>query len=264
MAPAAPITLRTVITIQGVNAVSRDLIGNGIFALRSVPLLVHFSGSLLVNLAREIHRPHILTGETFESIGISGEGLHQTGFGGQGIDVGFDTEQGALQEFGFLHPTAGWIINPFLIPAFDTVAPLFEDGMVQIAEVMAGRRHLEGIPAIAAQPALDSVRSLLYSASKFAGDIAVLGFGGLSRFRTGALKSAQLLGDISAGIRGAIGQRLSVRATGRWVQGSLTASATGFVTGPSPAYTGSAQRIYNRISGSISGRGLSSVASLGR
>lgn len=263
MAPAAPTTLRTIISIQGVNAVSQDLLGNGIFALRAIPLLVHFSGTLLANLAREIHRPHILSGETFASIGISGDGLRQTGAGGQGIDVGFDTEQGAFQEFGFLHPQAGWIQNPFLIPAFDIVAPLFEDGMVQIAEVMAGRRHLEGVPAVAAQPALTAVRSLLYSASKFAGDLAVFGFGGLSGFRTGALRSAQLLGDISAGIRGAIGTRLSVRASGRWVQGSLTASATGFVTGPSAAYTGSAQRIYNRISGSISGRGLSGVASLG-
>jgi len=235
----------------------------GVMALmaQATPEIVAHMGLLLTFWARELHRPHIRSGATFDSIGPSEDGLHQTAPGRWSVDIGPETLQGRLLEFGFLNVLSGKFIQyPFMIPAADQVAPIFFEAMAAMARLGAEGFSLS--PELVGQSAADVVsrlRGSLYSFSKFAGDIKVFGFGGLAGFRTVGLAAAQSLGDVESAMRGAIGRRIVVRASGRWVSGQIQAQRTAIISGPSSGFNASAQRIFNRVSGRVIGSGLGSL-----
>jgi hypothetical protein len=245
----SPNALSMQITVQGLNAVADHWYAVAEFTHNGAGAIVDFTGQLLTNLAKEIHRPHILTQDTFKSIGPTDEGTNFNGASWQ-VEVGPETQQARFLEWGFLHrPDNTWIQYPFMIPAAETVAPLFFDAMAQVAAIAAITAPLAGSPAVAARDALDSARDRLYSASKFLGDLQILGVRTPSALRTGLVSTAQILGDVSAAVRGSIGKRITTRVSGRFIQGSLQASTTATVTGPSNQYRSGANRLYNRFAG---------------
>jgi hypothetical protein len=148
-----------------------------------------------------------------------------------------------------------------MLPAADQIEPLFVEAMVQLAEVAVNRRSFTP-PASesSAADALDSVRSQLYSFSKFAGDISALGFGGLSGARGAAIGTARILGDIQSVMRGAISQRISFRVAGSFASQGLRANVATTVSGPPGTFQGAAGRIFNRVSGFAVGRGLGGLS----
>lgn len=256
---ATPIV--TNITVQGLNTIIEDHIAVAQFTHNASGGFVDFMGDFLAGIAKEIHRPHIRSGETFRSIGKTDAGTRTEGFGNWVVDVGPETQAARFLEFGFLHVRSGrYIQYPFMLPAADAIAPLFEEGMVQIVEVAANRRTLTGpAGASSAADALDGVRSRLYDLSKFAGDIAVFGFGGLSGVRGAALTSARVLGDIQSVMRGAISQRISFRVAGSFASSGLRANLSTTVSGPPGSFQGAAGRIYSRISGAAAGRSIGGI-----
>jgi len=228
--------------------------------------LVLYFGEATKEVAKQIHQPNIDSGETYDSISAGPDpggppAVFPADGGGWAIDVGPFTEYSVFQEFGFTHHLSGeWIQNPFMIPAADYIEPMFGDAMYQLAEIAGDRRWFTG-PAAAsgAGAVLGSFRGLLYSYSKFAGDIRILGFGGLSGSRGVALRGAQALGDLDAGMKGAIATRVSRRFVGRFSSGGISAVTSGSIVGPSSAFTGGSARIYNRVRGRVFGRSLRGI-----
>lgn len=248
--------INTLILIEGAETVIEDQLAVAEFTYHATRTAVDWAGAFLENLMKEIHRPHILTGATFDSISRTDDGLHEEGFGSWAVEVGPETPQARFLEWGFLHPGGKWVQYPFVIPAADIIAPLFTDLFVQIAEVAAFRRSISNELGGGVADQLDAIRSRLYAFSKLAGDVAVFGFGGLSGVRGAALSTAALLGDVQSVIRGAIGHRVSRRVTGRFASGALRAQVTANITGPSSSFSNAATRLYNRISGFTVGRGF--------
>lgn len=239
------------------------------FAQNADPIvqqLVVFFGEGLKEVAKEIHTPNIDTQATYDSISAGPDpGGPPMPFraeeGGWAVDVGPFTEYAPFQEFGFTHYLSGaWIQNPFMMPAADVIEPLFGDAMYQLAEVADDRRFFVGPAAQSgAAPMLGGLRNFLYSYSKFAGDIQILGVGGLSGSRGAALRGARMIGDVNAGMRGAIGTRFTRRFTGRWASQGISAYTSTNFSGPSSAFSGSSMRIYNRIRGQALGQGLRGI-----
>ena len=250
--------IRTVIIIQGLNAVIEDQLAVAQLVHNGAGAIVDFTADLLGNLAKEIHRPHIRTGATFNSIGKTEAGTRTEGFGNWVAEVGPETLQAKLLEFGFVHVQSGRFIQfPFLIPAAEIIEPLMEQAMVQLVEVAGQRRSFTNLIArdSGAQDILGSLRNSLYSFSKFAGDIAVLGVG--LPGRSAALRGARLIGDVTSGMQGAIGRRISFRIAGSFASRGIRARLATRVQGPPGSFQGASSRIINRISGRISGRGIS-------
>jgi hypothetical protein len=249
------------ITLQGDGVLTDHFFAVAQVMIEAMPEIVAHMGLLMIDFAREIHYPHIRTQETYDSIGPSEKGLYTTAPGVWNVDIGPETLQGRLLEFGFLHVRSGRFIQyPFMIPAANIVAPIFFEAATKLAEVTAFRRSLPA--AVAGSAAAETVarfRGQLYAFSKLAGDLKVFGFGGLAGLRTGALRTARGLGDVESGFRGAIGTRIVHRASGRWVSGALTAQRTAVISGPSTGFNASAQRIYNRVSGNVIGNRLGSL-----
>jgi hypothetical protein len=258
--------INVTVIMQGQRVLMEDFFA---FAQNADPIvqqLVVFFGEGLKEVAKEIHTPNIDTQATYDSISAGADpGGPPMPFrdesGGWAIDVGPFTEYAPFQEFGFTHHLSGaWIQNPFMMPAADVIEPLFGDAMYQLAEVADDRRFFTG-PAAQSGGAqiLGGLRNFLYSYSKFAGDIQILGVGGLSGSRGAALRGARLIGDVNAGMRGAIGTRFTRRFTGRWAAQGITAYTSTQFSGPSGAFTGSSLRIYNRIRGQALGQGLRGI-----
>jgi len=261
---ASPISM--VIELQGERVLAEDFM---VFAQNADPIvaqIVMFFGEGLKEVAKQIHIPNIDTQATYDSISAGPEPggppqIFRAEGGGWGIDVGPFTKYAPLQEFGFTHYLSGeWIQNPFMIPASDIIDPLFTDAMIQLAEVAQDRRYFTG--PVAQSPAanhLAGIRNALYSYSKFAGDIQIFGIGGLSASRGAALRGARVLGDVDAGMTGAIGTRFQRRFTGRFASGGLSTVTSATLFGPSTAFTGASGRIYNRIRGQVFGESLRGI-----
>lgn len=251
-----PIT--TVITVQGLNAVIEDQVAVAQIIHNGAGAIVDFTAKLGSEFAKEIHRPHIRTGATFNSISQTEAGTRSEGFGNWVSEFGPETLQAKLLEFGFVHIQSGRFIQfPFLIPAAEIIEPLMEQAMVQLVEVAGNRRQFTNSIArdSGAQDMLSSLRNSLYSFSKFAGDIAV--FGVRLPGRSAGLRAARLIGDVKAGMRGALGRRVSFRISGSFASRGLRAQIQTRVVGPSGSFQGIGGRIINRISGQAVGRGIS-------
>ncbi len=130
-------------------------------------------------------------------------------------------------------------------------------GVTQLA-LFSGRRSFSGeAKHTAAAGMLGGARKFLYSYSKFAGDIQVLGIGGLSKSRGLALKGARGIGNIQAAQGGTLISRI-----GRVVIGQNLGKygRSGFVSGfGASTLQGPAARIYNRIAGKQFGGVLSDI-----
>lgn len=261
----APGPMKTTITIQGDGLVVRDFLANAAFIGPASRGVLSFSADLLANTAREIHRPNIDTQATFNSIGkdtsTSPDGIVENR-GVFHVDVGPETDYSRFLEYGFVHYRSGKFIQyPFMMPAADVVTPLYFTAMEQVVEVLATRRAFTNPIAIAgAGTQLDRIRGLLYSFSKLAGDLKILGIDSqaIRRGRGLALSTSRALGDVDAVMRGAIGTRIDRRVVGHFASGGLRATVSAQLSTPS-AFSTTATRIYNRISGSVAGRGLSDV-----
>jgi len=222
------------------------------------PLLMSVTqvyGMLLVEQAKINHTPNIDTGDTYRSIKT---GEVKAIKGGATVEVSVSTPYAKFLEFGFIHHLSGkWIFNPFMIPAADAIAPSYVDAIEQVAAIAANRRFLDGLAGQTAPGGmLGTVRSGLYSFSKFAGDIQVLGLAsGLSKYRGYAIRGAKGIGNIEAINKGTIMARLARLGAGR-VGGGLIHGG-GF--GAGSVLTGASGRIYNRISGRAFGGALKGI-----
>lgn len=255
---AWPITMQVV--LQGERVLAEHFYAWAQSANPIVYQFVQFFGVAMAEVAKTIHAPNIDTQATYDSItaGEDGDAMPFPVGTGWGLDVGPTTEYAPFQEFGFTHYQTGqWIQNPFMVPAADVIDPLFTDAMIQLAQIAQDRRFFTG-PAGqgSASSTLSSIRNALYSYSKFAGDIQVFGVGGLSRSRGVALTGARLLGDVNAGMRGAIGHRITRRVYGRFASAGITASVSATLRGPGQSFVSSSSRIYNRIQGRVFGKAL--------
>ena len=246
-------TLQLYATMQGQRAVTQDLFVLSTIIPAMIRAVVPYFGVVLAETAKEIHLPHIDTQATYNSIKADGYTVIP---GGAAIDVSVSTPQAKFLEFGFVHHLSGnWIHNPFMIPAADAVTPYFVDAIQQIAGVAVGGRFLSG--PVATSPAagiLASTRGLLYSYSKFAGDIQVLGFSGLSASRGYAVKGAKGIGNIQAIQGGTLSGRAARLLGGRVGGAALRGGSFG-----GGILSGSSGRIYNRISGRALGGSLSNI-----
>ena len=250
------------ITIQGAQAVTEHWVAVALLTQAMAPQFTALFGDFLANTAKEIHRPHILSGDTFRSITAGadpGQPAHLfPAGGGVAVDIGPNTLYAPFQEFGFTHwQTGNFIQNPFMIPAADAVGPLYLDAFIQLCEIAGNRQSFSG-HAAAGNATLGGFRGALYSYSKFLGDIQVFGsFGPLvGKSRTFALRGAQGLGDVDSIMRGAIRRRVTHRFVGRFAAKGISTSISASLTGPSTQYIGSSNRLYNRIRGRVFGRGL--------
>ena len=250
------------ITIQGARAVTEHWVAVALLTQAMAPQFTALFADFLANTAKEIHRPHIDSGETFRSI-TAGQAPGQPAHvfpagGGVAADVGPTTPYAPFQEFGFHHwQTGNFIINPFMIPAADAVGPLYLEAFIQLCEIAGNRQSFSG-HAAAGNAALGGFRGALYSYSKFLGDIQVFGSLGplVGRSRTLALRGAQGLGDIDSIMRSAIATRVTHRFVGRFAARGLSTTVSTSLSGPSSSYIGSSNRLYNRIRGRAFGRGL--------
>ncbi len=256
------------ITIQGARAMTEHWVGVFLLTQAMAPQFTALFGELLSNTAKEIHRPHILSGDTFRSITAGaepGQPAHLfAANGGVAVDVGPNTLYAPFQEFGFHHHrTDAFIQNPFMIPAADAIGPLYLEAFIQLCEIAAHRNSFTG-QASAGNATLATFRGALYSYSKFLGDIQVFGsFGpGVAATRTAALRGARGLGDLDSVMRGAIGTRVTHRFVGRFAAQGLSTSVSATLSGPSASSVGSSSRLYNRIRGQAFGRGISSFGGL--
>ena len=208
--------------------------------------------SLMAEYARALHFPNIETQATYDSIDASPVVPIANGAAAQ---MSVATEQAKFLEFGFVHYRTGdFIFNPFMIPAADAVAPMYVNALVQFMEVASFRKFFTGPAAESGgNEALASVRNYLYSYSKYAGDIQVLGFGGLSSSRGQAIRGAKTIGNIQAAQQGTIVNRISRLGVGR-VGGSVLRSGQ---FGGASVLSGPTGRIYNRLSGRAFGGSLS-------
>lgn len=250
------------ITIQGARAVEQHFAAVAVATRVMSPFFVGLFGGFLQETAKAIHEPHRDSGDTYDSITAGqepGQAPHVfLADGGPAVDVGPNTFYAPFQEFGFIHWITGdFIINPFMVPAADAVAPLFFDAFVQMAEIAANRTTFTG-SASTGNALFGQFRGFLYTYSKFLGDVQVFGsFGpGVARSRGAALKSARILGDVDSGMRGAIGRRVTHRFIGRFAAQGISTSISTSLSGPSASYIGSSSRLYNRIRGRAFGRGL--------
>ncbi len=257
--------ISVIITLQGANVMTEHLAAVAIAVGPFAGALTALFGDFLAETAREIHRPNINTGDTFRSITAGnepGQGAVLFPFnGGVAVDIGPTTTYAPFQEFGFVHVGGAFIQNPFMIPAADAIAPLYEDALVQLIEITANRLFFTG-GASALNGEMQSLRNSLYSYSRFLGDVQVFGIGSgpfAKGSRTLALKGARALGDVSAQMRGAIGLRVTRRFVGRFAGGGLSTVLSTSLTGPSSSYIGSSNRLYNRIRGRAIGRSFGEI-----
>lgn len=211
-------------------------------------------GMLIAEQARINHTPNIDTGDTYRSIK---SGQVQALKGGATVEVSVSTPYAKFLEFGFVHHLSGkWIFNPFFIPAADAIAPHYVDAIEQIAAIAGSRRFLTGLAGqTPANDILATVRKGLYSFSKAAGDIQVLGFGGLSKSRGVAVKGAKGIGNVQAIQQGDIVGRIERLGAGRVGSGILRGGAIG----GGSILTGASGRIYNRLSGRAFGGALKGI-----
>lgn len=243
------------ITVMGANAVATDLYTVVAVTPALARAVVETSGALMANLAKEIHRPHIDTGVTYDSI-MALDAVESAGSIYIDVVAGTpNTPQARLLEYGFLHePSGDFIQYPFMIPASDSIAPIFESAMVRVVEVLLNRSRNSVAAGPSFNSALSGARSSLYSLSRFLGDVRIFfpEFG--ASIRQGALTTAQLLGDTQAIMRDAIGTRITRRIEGRAITSVRSQSVT--ISGPDSDYTSAANRIYNRIAGRQAGEAL--------
>lgn len=247
-------------TIQGALTTFEHFVVSPAYLAAGSQSVVQVTGILLADYAREFHRPNIDTGDTFNSIGPSDRGsVFMEAPGTYAVDVGPRTPQALFLEFGFTHWKSGKFIRyPFMIPAADLVAPIFADAMLQVVQGV-GRRRSYTNPVASATGTMDSFRSSLYSFSKAAGDVRVLGFGGLAGARGAALSTAKILGDVEGVMRAALFARVSRRVAGRFASGSLRASVSANVVGPNTQFALTGDRLLSRFTGFGVGRGFGSI-----
>lgn len=244
--------LNLVATMQGANVLAEHFYAMAAIYLPVTQQLTHYFGALMAEYAKAIHMPHIKTQATYDSIKSEPIPI----IGGAGVQVSVATEQAKFLEFGFVHYRSGAFIHyPFMMPAADAVAPMLVDALQQFMQIASWRKFFTG-PAAAAggNDILGSIRGSLYSYSKFAGDIQVLGFGGLSKSRGLAIKGAKGIGTLQAAQHGTMMARIVRIGVGRIGGSALRGGdfSGGFGSGP-------AGRIYNRISGRAFGGSLSGI-----
>lgn len=263
-----------IIKTQGFKAVADHFLTAGIIINPVTISIVGAAASEIARVARPIELPHFLTGATFFSIsaGDRGSGMAQVHVGAGEVYAEVGTvasgnleqspaPQDRLLEFGFVHAGSGQFIQyPFMIPAALIVAPMFEQAMFQMAQIIANKRSTASAPLIIGSPAgptLQAARSRLYSSAKFLGDANVF----IKSPLIGSLRSweyamARGLGDIDSAMRGAIGTRISMRVVGRFTGAGMSVTRSAILSGPSSSFAASSQRIYNRFAGHEVGAGL--------
>lgn len=240
-------------TMQGANVLAEHFYAMSIIYEPAVRVMSEYFGYLMAEFAKANHYQNIDTQATYDS--IKSEPL--VGPGLIGTQVSVATPQARFLEFGFVHWRSGaWIHYPFMMPAADAVAPMFVDALQQFMQVAQWRKFFTGPAASSgANDILNSARGLLYSYSKYAGDIQVLGFGGLSASRGFAIRGAKGIGNIQAAQQGTLFSRVTHLTAGR-VGGSVLRFGS---FGRQSVLSGPAGRIYNRLSGRAFGGSLSSI-----
>ena len=242
---------RVTFEVQGLNTLTQHWFTVAALTDQLAPGVCDFYADVIVHNARQFVRKD--TWATHDSIN-KGNGVIRSAMGDYSVWIGAETPQARFLEFGTVNMPA----FPFMIPAIDMVEKDFIRAfgdIARIADTVTGQASLRGDVGRDGRirSPISSLRSGLYSLSKFLGDISV--FGGrefLSPIRAFALRGARALGDTNALMQGAVGMRISHRLRGR-----ATGRLQGFGSASlnfSKTYTGGlgGQRIYNRFMGRIS------------
>jgi len=240
-------------TMQGQRVLTQHFLAVGTVLPGMLAGVVQATAYVMRDQAKAFHFKNIDTQATYDSIQASNlMSMHGAYF----AQVSVSTPQAKFLEFGFVHhQTDDWIHNPFMIPAADAVTPMFVDAVNQVLNIAGNLRFFTGLAAASpANDILGSVRGALYSYSKFAGDIQVLGFGGLSASRGIAIKGAKGIGNIQAAQSGTLAARATRLVAGRFGGAQIRGGQLGggILSGPSA-------RIYNRLSGRAFGGALSGI-----
>ena len=242
---------QTTIEVQGLNAVIEHLYTVAALTNQLAPGVVDFYADVVVHNARQFVRKK--TWATHDSIKSSGVVTSQMGDFSAWISA--ESVPARFLEFGTINMPA----YPFMIPAIDMIEKDFIRAFIDIAKIpdqLSSRVSLSGDVGrdSRVKSPISSLRSGLYSTSKFLGDIAVFGGrGAISPIRSFAITTARLLGDVNAAMTGQIGARFSTRLRGR-ATGRLAGFGSASLTA-SKSYSGSftgSQRIYNRFVGRLS------------
>jgi HK97 gp10 family phage protein len=243
---------RTTFEVQGLNVLTEHWYTVAVLTDQLAFAAVDFYSDIVIHNARQFVPKD--TWATHDSINKD-PGVVRSAIGDYSAWIGPTTFYSRFLEFGTIKMSP----RPFMIPAVDMIEKDFIRTFEQIARIpdqITPRVMLSGGFGRdrRARSPISSLRSGLYSISKFLGDISV--FGGrefLSPIRSFAITGARLLGDVDATMRGRIGARFSHRLRGRAV-GRLSGFGTASLTA-SKAYSGSftgGHRIYNRLVGRLS------------
>ena len=256
-------TTAVVAEIQGANAVIEHLYGAASVFPDFLVQVLDVSADIGIDEARKLVR--VDTGATRDSINKEPGVWAKPERGEFSIRYGPTTFYAPFLEYGTVHAQA----YPFMIPSADVVQPLFYGAVMAFVDYITTGRisGASGIKSrVLSQPgpsrAITSMRSFLYTGSKFLGDIAIFtqprAFG---PSRAMMLGMARALGDISSVMTSTIGSRVTHRLSGR-VSGRIigfgsrslshSESYSAFVGGAS------GHRIYQRAVGRYTNLGLSS------
>lgn len=202
------------------------------------------------------------TGETWESINKRPGVISKSSRGEWSVRIGPTTPQARLLEYGTLSMSP----RPFMIMGGDAGEIVLMKSVLEFVKLVGftGRTGFGGSGTATGQVGqalsdpritnpLTAVRTMLYSSSKFLGDLSV--FGGRGMFgpaRSAMNHMARGLGDLSAVMNMTIGTRVTNRLTGR-----ATGRISGFGSSTlnfSKSYSGFAggsagHRIYQRVVG---------------
>lgn len=201
------------------------------------------------------------TNETWDSINKSPGVIAKPSRGEWSIRYGPDTPQARLLEYGTIYMSP----RPFMIPSGDAAEIVLQKSVLQFLKLFDISRPPSSLGsgadprtrAALSDPRVSnpfySIRTFLYSTSKFLGDIAV--FGGRDLVggpRALSISLARSLGDVNSIMSGAVGQRITNR-----LQGRATGRLAGFGTASlnyGQTYSGFAggaagHRVYQRVAG---------------
>lgn len=205
------------------------------------------------------------SGATRDSINKSPGVIAKPNIGEWSVRYGPTTFYAPFLEYGTVHARP----YPFMIPSGDMVEPIFLNAVISFinllvtggegsASVTGSGGRIMNHPQI--KGSFSSLRTMLYSSSKFLGDVAVFGGRGfIGPARNLMLVTSRALGDVSSIMNRTVSTRISNRLGGR-VTGRIIGfgSSTLSYSRTYSAFPGGAggHRVYQRVAGRFGVGGL--------
>lgn len=269
------------IDVSGVNVLANHFHAVAGILADALPAVLDVTADIGIERARELTKPNIRTGATYNSINKDPGVMNFGHTGNWYIDYGPTTFYSGFLEYGVERHGGGFNQPyPFVIPSGDMAEVALYASIIGLVSLLDSNNAGAGIGfagGVAGRRALNSpgvkspmgrYRSFLYTTAKALGDVSVFGGRGfLGPLRGQMYSLARMMGDIQAGMSGAVAgrviRRLHGRVTGRLIgfgSASLSHSATysAFVGGSS------GHRIYQRVAGRLGSGGFNPQSIMSR